>query len=116
MRALLLILLVGCASLERDRTAPAPEDAGVVEPATPDAGKPDDVPYPPVDAGVPDAPEQGDGNTCPMPPPVPCTCNEDCASGETCHRGVCLKVCRCDEECSSPHGDFVCHYGVCWAR
>ncbi len=102
----LVILVGGCASLERD-----------------DGGTPPDITVtPPTDTAPPDVCdpecernddcngyEQCEQGVC-VPPE--CECDDDCDRGEACHRGACYERCYCDDDCSGPD-NASCDNGLC---
>lgn len=101
----LIVNLLGCASLERDLPAPPVDSPDVTE----------TLPDPPgpmmPDAGVP----HEDGETCPIPPP-PCSCDDDCSSGEKCFVGKCYERCDCEDDCKHLEdrgNNFECRWGIC---
>lgn len=98
-----LLMMVGCANLERgdDGQPPIPpnwDPPGDVIEIPPDAGMdaPPEVP--------PDAPPE-----CPPPSPE-CDCNDDCGYHQACQQGKCYDRCSCDDNCD--HGES-CRWGVC---
>lgn len=93
-----LLMLAGCASLERysDDVPPPPIEE------TPDASSP--VPDVPPDAPTPPPPDSCE------PEKPQCDCDNDCGPGNKCHDGKCYERCWCDNDCDS---GYDCRYGIC---
>jgi Cys-rich repeat protein len=113
MKYIILVMMFGCANLDRGDQHPDTEQPPVhpeldfpIDPGEPETTSPDA----PEVAVEPDAPEVTPPDAC--EPVLSCMRDADCGHGNTCRNGKCYvyEFCQSDADCVPGN---ECRYGLC---